>query len=356
MQSLSMKDIVFIGTSPINLLKGYLVGKENPETRIIFVDAHNRLGGAWYSDTSPKGHEIECGCHIWTYCPEVYEYIENELKIEMEQMSPSPVFKYKGMSLSYPLYTKFNSYRFLLKKTFTFNAKALKGISSNPEISYKLFGKKNRYPVQGSPIIISTLKSLMDKMTNIEFIYGKEITSVDCGDRITISMSDEKLKCDELNVTSVSSLKSIIKGSRRIDITHSRRDYIHVLVESDKKPKRKVTYDRLINDPIMHRICDISYQTKGEEHLYLVGILEEPFAKMETQAFVDALRNYLLGQKVIDESYNLSLVKTHVFPTYYINEKEREEVKNIDERIKLFYSVDLMYGFYYILREHGLIR
>ena len=89
---LSGDHIVFIGTGPLSLLKAYLVGQKNPAVKITLIEMGNRIGGAWYSDKSPKGYEIECGCHIWSYVPEVYDYLERELDIPLYELNPGAFF------------------------------------------------------------------------------------------------------------------------------------------------------------------------------------------------------------------------------------------------------------------------
>lgn len=350
-----MNEFVFIGTSPINLLKGYLVAKEDPTCQVTFIDKHERLGGAWYSDKSPEGHEIECGCHIWTYCPEVYDYLSNDLGLEMEIMSPSPVFKYGKTNLSYPLYTIKNSYQYIFKNFITLQFSKLNSIKNNPEISWRIAGKKNQYPTKGSPVLILKLKELLDKLDNVSFKYGLEIMEVMCDDRITLTTKTEQIICDELFTTSVSSFNKISRNEEVLELSHSQRDYIHILARSTTKPNYKVTYHRLVNDKIIHRITDVSYQTKEGEYLFLAGILEPAFEKHSPEELTSTLKKYLIENKVIDKSGEIEYVKSHVFPTYYIEKEAREKLEKFDPRVHCFYSIDLMYGFYYILKEHNLI-
>jgi hypothetical protein len=350
-----MEKIIFIGTSPINLLKGYLIAKENTTSEILFIDKHERLGGAWYSDTSPNGLEIECGCHIWTYCPEVYNYLSKELKIEMEVMSPSPIFKYGKTNLSYPLYTIKNSYQFILKNLATLRFSELKRVKNNPEISWRIFGKKNQYPKAGSPILIEKLKTLLDQLDNVRFEYGATINEVYCGENIELRTDQKTFFCDRLFTTSVSSFSKIANASGELNLKYSQRDYIHILAKSSKKPNYKTTYHRLVSDPIIHRITDVSYQAEQKEHLFLAGILEDAFKKYDSLELTAHLKEYLVKNKALDRDVELTFVKSHIFPTFYINPEDRKALKGFDSRIECFYSIDLMYGFYYILKEHNLI-
>lgn len=350
-----MKQVVFIGTSPINLFKGYLLAKAAPETQFTFIDQYDRLGGAWYSDKSELGHEIECGCHIWSYNPEVYKYFKETLGLNMEKMKPSPVFKYRNMNVSYPLFTIQDSYKYIFKNSITLRAKKLKAIKDSPQYYWKLFNKKNQYPKEGSPALITKLKALIDDLQNVNFLLGKHIDEINFADQIKLKGSGFEMVCDQIFATSVSSVKTLSKDKKLLKLQQNQINYIHLLVQSDKKPKKKATYHRLINDKAIHRITDVSYQSSNEEFLFLVGIHQEAYDSMEPSALVDHFRKYLLGQKIIDDGYQTKFVKEHFFPTYYISEEQREEVKNFDERIELSYSTDIMYGFYYILKEQNLI-
>ena len=85
------KNVALIGTGPISMLKALLLS-ENENLQIMLIDEQSRVGGAWYSDSSEKGHEIECGCHIWSYAPIAYNYIEKELGVPLDFMRPGPIF------------------------------------------------------------------------------------------------------------------------------------------------------------------------------------------------------------------------------------------------------------------------
>lgn len=56
--------IAIIGTGPASLLKALFLSASAPDSEITLLDTASVAGGAWYSDQSPAGYEIECGCHI----------------------------------------------------------------------------------------------------------------------------------------------------------------------------------------------------------------------------------------------------------------------------------------------------
>ena len=154
-------------------------------------------------------------------------------------------------------------------------------------------------------------------------------------------------------MTSVSEIEKISSSDQEIKIEPRRRDYIHLLLQSDKPFKKVASYWRLMSDPVIHRISDISYQTKNEENLMLAGIKEEEYYKRTPEELLDYCRNYALGTGFIDGSMELSTVKHHIFPTYYIDEAIRNEINELSpELLTVLHTTDIMYGLFYLLEGY----
>jgi len=348
-------DIIFIGTSPINLLKAYLFLKKNPDLSIHFIDINPSIGGAWFSDVTENNNRIESGCHVWSYCPEVYQFLKKEFDFELINFNPSPVFVKGKIKLPYSIKTIFDSYKYILKNTFL-NWKKLKEIKNNPSYYFKIFNKKNQYPSKGSPEFIESLLKKIKNYSNVKFTLNSKITHINCTDsNIEVYTENSVFKCEQLFLTSVTDFSMIQKNDLDIEIVSKRRDYIHVLLEFDKKALRKISYERLMNDKIIHRITDISYQTNNEEFLMLLGIKEEMYYKLTKKELFEYVKKYLISNKVIHSSHQVERIKDYIFPTYYIDLELREKIKSLDTRVKLLHSTDLMHGIFYILKEEGLI-
>lgn len=352
----SQMKIAFIGSGPVSLLRAYLIGKENPDFQITIIDQHENIGGAWYSDISKSNHEIESGCHIWSYCPEVYNYFRNEFELDLVPLKPSAVFIGNYINLPYSLKNSIDTYKFILKNLLRGKFKELKKVKSNPALQPKIFGKKNQYPVRGSVELITAMKSKIDGLKNVKFLINTLVESVHLENNPTLKLSNGEMEFDKIYLTSVSEIKKVISEGKTIELVQDRRDYIHLLLGSDQKFRKRLSYWRLMNDPVIHRISDISYQTDLQENLQLVGIKPDPFYSKTEDELLEHCIAFLRKKRVIGKNQMLERLKTYVFPTYYIKEGLRDQINKIaPDKIELIHSTDLIYGFYHILKGESLI-
>ena len=350
--------IAFIGTGPLSLLKAYILGKANPTYEIVLYDENERIGGAWYSETSPLGYEIECGCHIWSYSPEVYSYIENNLGVELKILQPGAIFVGNSIRFPYSLKNSIDTYKFIAKKILKLQFGKLAEIKSNPALHTKIIKKRNKYPPTGSPALANALVSKLSELPNIEIKTGIKIEQIHANDKINLIFGGDHIEAvDNLYLTSVSDIERIVCVNKTIDIRKKRVEYVHFLIQLNKPLLKKLFYWRIISDEVIHRMSDISYQTENKENLLLIGIKDNAFhAKTEGELLNHCILK-LKRFKLIDESFDVEKIKTHVFPTFYIDEKQREEISNlVPKEIKLMHSTDMMYGMYHLLKEEGLLN
>lgn len=349
------KDIALIGTSPIMLLKTLLLAKKFPESKLTLFDGFGKEGGAWYTDQSPMGYAIECGCHIWSYCPEVYAYIEKEIGVPLYPLKPDAIFIGKSFRVPYSAKNTIDTYKFIAKNLLKFKFKKLKEVKTNPALRTKLF-KRNKYPKWGSPELIKKLMELINEQSNVSIRPNDKIDSIHLGDKVELKGEFGGLEYDQIHMTSVSQLDYIQTAESRITIDSKQMDYIHFLVKTDRPLLKKLFYWRLIDDPVIHRISDISYQTDHKENLLLIGIKEDAFhAKKERELMLHCI-NKMKDLDLIDGEFELDLIKTHIYPTHYIDAAIREKLKNINsDQLNLIHSTDMMYGMYFLLQEEGLI-
>jgi protoporphyrinogen oxidase len=349
--------LVFVGSGPVSLLKAYLHAKDNPADEIVIIDLHKRVGGAWYSDISETGAEIECGCHIWSYEPTVYEYFKSEFGLKLIPYSPNAVFVGNIFHLPYSLKNTIDSYKHLLKNSLKGKFSVNRNIKNDPRFHKKIFGKKNLYPLKGSVELINSMKSKLDGFSHVTFDLGKQVQDILIDDSVTLIMkSGEKLNCDKVILTSVSEIETVQNSEKKIELVQDRRDYIHLLLASDEPFKKKISYWRLMNDEVIHRFSDISYQTDNKENLMLAGIKPDPFYEKTEEELADYCRQYLVKKKVIKADQDLRRIKTHVFPTYYIKEGLRDQINQLDKsKLELIHSTDIIYGFFRTLKAEGII-
>ena len=346
------KHIAFIGTGPISLLKAYLIAKENPNIKITILDSNPNFGGAWYSDKSPKGHEIESGCHIWSYSPEVYNFFRDEFGLELEAMNPSPVFVGKYMKLPYSLKNSIDTYKYIFKTLIKGKKPKTKG---HPALHARIVGKKNKYPKMGSVELINALRFKIDQIPSIKIVSNFRIVEVNLKETVQLVGTSSIIECDKIYLTSVSEIKKIKRNDSEITLEQEQVDYIHFLLELSEPARKKMKYWRLMNDPVIHRISDISYQTHHEENLLLVGIKPEAFNSMTEEQLLKHCTSSFLDYKLIGKTTHVQKIKTYIYPTFYIKDPLRKQINELaPDQIELIHSTDLIHGFYYILNKSGL--
>lgn len=345
----SAKRIAIIGTGPLSLLKAHFLSKKNPSLEITLIDSNSQIGGAWYSDFSPKGHLIECGCHIWSYAPFAYQFIEKELGVKLYDMIPPPIFVGKSASLPYSLKNTIDTYKIFLKDAVRFKFSALRNNYHKPYINYKFFGKKNKYPASGSPELIHAIEKLTHSNPQIKILLNTRVTEMQIGKNVTLISDQKEFVFDQVLLTYVSHIQKLVVPDSTLIAAPRHVDYVHFLISSDQPLKKKLTYWRLMNDSVVHRITDISYQTNHAENLFLVGIKGDAFHSQNEMQLFNHVTDLMRSLKLISAEQKFEHIKTHVFPTYYMDKTIHKALTDYPEKVETIASTDLMYGLHYLL-------
>ncbi|MFT6747775.1 MAG: hypothetical protein ACJAZ2_002132 [Glaciecola sp.] len=348
------KEYIFLGSGPICLIKAMLLLKSESTTKITFIDSASQGGGAWYSDVSPEGSEIETGCHIWSYCPITYQFIEEEIGVPLFDMTPAPVFNRGRINISYGLKGTLDSYKFILTNLLKLKFDVLKNIRNLPNIHFRLFGKRNKYPKNGSPEFIEKLLKKLEKDKRVSFVFDTDAKVIDIGSNTTVKCSDKLIECDKVFLTSTSALEELNFYDKKIEVAKEIRsvNYIHYLVQLSFPAVRKTSYIRLTSDEIIHRITDVSYQSNSGENLILIGVKEAATGLYSQDEIMAHVQSNLLSQKIINENSKVTFAKDYCFPTHYSNEKVRAAINELENnKIELLHSTDLMYGIQALLQD-----
>jgi len=178
------KEYVFVGSGPICLIKAVLLLKIKSTTKITFIDSATKGGGAWYSDLRQGESQVETGCHIWSYCPEAYKFIQEEIGVPLIDMTPAPVFNKGKLNISYGLKGTLDSYKFILTNLIKLKFDVFSRIRNLPNIHYKIFGKHIKYPRKGSPELIEKLLGKLSEDTRVSFLFDNDVKVINVGDEM----------------------------------------------------------------------------------------------------------------------------------------------------------------------------
>ncbi|MBK7128337.1 MAG: NAD(P)/FAD-dependent oxidoreductase [Crocinitomicaceae bacterium] len=291
--------IAFVGAGPLSLLKAISIAKQNPKAEIVIYDMAEKPGGSWQTKRSPEGHEIECGCHIWSYVPSVYQFIQTHLGIVLKPMRPSPQFSGKQLRIPYSWHNTLKSYSVFGRYLLKLNWKAIRNLKNDPAINFKIFNKKNHYPEKGSGILVNQLVEKIKDFPAIQIQLNSTIDLINLQTKPSLSINGHLVEFDKIFLTSVSQIKKLTTSTEEYEITASPVKYIHFLISLNQPAKQKISYLRMTNHPVVHRITDISYQTHYKENLLLVGIHENAFNKMHETDIENKIHELLLKLKII---------------------------------------------------------
>lgn len=344
--------LAMLGTGPLSLLKAYFLIKTNPDLNITLFDSSAKIGGAWYTETSTSGYEIECGCHIWSYVPRSYRFIENELGVPLFPMQPSPIIIGKKINLPLSLSNTVETYKYFAGHIVRFNFKKLRKGNKRPYMNYRLFGKKNKYPKTGSRELVQALIKKIEQEPRILIKLNCNVEQISIlPEKVNLTAEKTEYEFDKLLITPVSRFNSIRLYGEDLLIESVKVDYIHFLVRSDKSLLKALSYWRLMNDSIVHRITDISYQTENKERLYLIGIKAKAYHSTSEEKIWDYILKLLIYHKLTDKSFKIEKVKTHLFSTHYLSDDVLERLKEFSERIETIHTTDLMHGLHDLLSK-----
>jgi protoporphyrinogen oxidase len=353
---INLKQIILLGSGPISLINAFFLLKDKSLEQLTIIDSASQIGGAWYSDLSPNHHKIECGCHIWSYCPEVHDFIIKQLGVPLYPISPKPVFNKGKINISYPAKSILDSYKFILQNILSLKFENIKNIKKSPKVYYTVVNKKNVYPKHGSPELIDALYSILKRDERVNFFLNEKVDAILINEKVTVTTESNSFVCDKLFVTSTSHLNQITHHEKTIDVKNTKIDYIHFLISLNKGAKKTSPYIRLTSDSIIHRVADISYQTDFKENLLLFGIKEDGYHRQSREEILSHIRSYLESQNIIDKSYTLDFIKEHIFPTYYSTQKTRDSINKLDlSKIELIHSTDIMHGIYFLMERYASI-
>lgn len=159
-----------------------------------------------------------------------------------------------------------------------------------------------------------------------------------------IQNTKKTFSADKVFVTSVSQIDEIKHFKKKsIVIEPNTLNYVHFLFSSSEKLPKNLNYCRFMKDEHIHRYTNLSSQTDNKENLFIVGVFQSSFEKNDKQFIQDYIQEKLEKSKIL-QGQSISLLKVFEYKTNYISQKHSNEIREIDDRIELLHSTDLMNG------------
>lgn len=194
-----------------------------------------------YIYISPGGYEIESGCHIWTYVPESYKFLENELALKLYDVYPHPVFVSKNLKIPYSVKNTLDTYKYCAKLFFTGKWKKFRDLKKEPNIQFRIFGKRNKYPSLGLVELISRLNDEIKKYPNINLRLNTVIQQIEIkSNKVSLTLNEsEKADFDLMYLSYVSKLNRLIIQNEVKEVKKQKSKLHSLLIQTGQTTSKK---------------------------------------------------------------------------------------------------------------------
>lgn len=355
-------DKAYIGTGPISVVDASLTDKSG--SRVLMIDEKDQLGGAWVSiNVGDFGH-LEIGCHIWSYNKKAYDFLENFFDLNLIELTPQPFFIKGKTRLIYDHKNGITSLKKSLGYIKRFDFKQLGSyLRHNPAARFPLFPKKYLYPKGGARDLQNAIKEKISK-SNITTAMETQITTLNKLDAEweLVSTEGKSYKTENITLTATSAVREINYKGQSIQLTHRHLNYTHFHVVVKGELLKPCSYIRVLDDPIIHRISDITYQLEtkvGEGYtVILIGVFDAELSNLNegkddaiaTRYIVD----YLIAKGFLAPDPLIEFAQKNKFETTYIAPEQIAVINALDDTIQVMATTDLVYGIYHKMSDWGL--
>lgn len=325
--------------------------------KVILIDQQAEPGGAWTSIQVGEYGKLELGCHIWSYNKKVYQFLEDQLALNLINLSPQPYLTNGKWKVTYDRKNAAITIKhlFSLLKRLQFKA-ILEFISQNPSARIPIFAKTYKYPAGGSREFQERLNQTITN-SGITFKGETQVNSIQYKNKLwSCELNNEKkIIGKNIQLTSCSNLDSLIFEDKKITIPTDPVSFTHYHIVYKKQCLKPVSYIRIMNDKYIHRISDITYQLENSatnHTILLVGVFEDALKKDGVEADnIHPINDRLIDLGYIDKDNEILYHQKNTYQTSHIPTATRDEINALDPSIQLVRSTDLIYGIRYQMRK-----
>ena len=337
-------DALIIGSSPLMLLEAFYLTVSGK--KVLIVEKRDNLGGAWSLLDFFEHKSVESGCHIWYRDKKVYDFLKNDLGLNLEPFSPQPTIVINNKRYPYKFKTLIN----LSTSIRTFKGvsriiRSLKSIKDESSIVSKYY-----YPKQGSVELMKKLFMIVERM-DIKIMKQSEVERIDLKNgQVSVTINKgEKIDCKEVVAASHSELGEVhYKGKVKViknNLENSNYN-IHMLIEGGLE--RTFSYIHVFGNDKLIRVGDLSFQLNEGIGNSLVCLQINPSLfeeNGESEETVLIALEELKRQKIISENAKLLKYKFSNYTCQYRNFEETIEVKSkLGSQVRFLNTINLIYS------------
>ncbi len=343
-------DLIYVGTGPISVVDALCTAAKD-EHSVLIIDEKNQLGGAWVAIEVGEYGRLEIGCHIWSYNRKAYDFLRSFLELELIALSPSPQIINGNKTLAYDYKMVVLTLRRLASDLFRFKLKSLINfVRKNPSARLPLIPKTYLYPKGGARDFQHALVKAVEKSTVQLALNHKVIALRKVEQWWELKTGTGNLYYSKaVKLTATSAVKRIEANGKQLDIQHRNVTYSHFHLVIDQQLKKPLSYLRVMDDQLIQRITDITYQLEWSKNsaytVLLIGIFFDKKDRNATEDnLVQHLLTYLKGHNWLADSAQLIYSQLNHFETTYIPADQLKSIGAIDETLEVIATTDLIYG------------
>ena len=347
-------DYIIIGSGLVSIIESLALEKSGKS--VLVIERKSKVGGVWVAINVGEYGRLELGCHIWTYQKRSYRFLRKFLDIQLIKVSPQPFFLKGNIKLIYDYKVVLITLERVFRDLFSLKLKSLfKYVFFDPASRFSLFPKKYLYPIGGAKEFQSTLQNKLND-SNIEVVLNTGVQRLTkTGNDWLVETKAMSYKAKNVVLTVNSTITEIVKNNRRIKLQHKSLNYVHFHIVLKGSAKEAISYIRVLDNRVIHRVSDISYQldAKHDNHIMLlVGVFENAIGDFANdESLVQYILDFLQAKNFIDKENELLFSQKNIFENNIIQRNQLDEIRNFDSNLELLTTTDLMYGIYHRLNK-----
>lgn len=349
--------ISYIGSGPISVIDALCTAARD-ERSVLIIDEKKQLGGAWVAIEVAEYGRLEIGCHIWSYNRKAYDFIKSFFELELITLTPSPQIINGNKTLAYDYKMVVLTLKRLASDLFRFKLKSLTHfVQKNPSARLPLIPKSYLYPKGGARAFQHALINAVEK-SSVQVALNHKVIALRKVDQLwELKTETGNLYYSKaVKLTATSAVKRIEANGKQLEIQHRNVTYSHFHLVIDQQLKKPLSYVRVMDDHLIHRITDITYQlefAKNSAHtVLLIGVFYDKKGDDAAEAdLVQHILTYLKKQNWLTASAQLVYSQLNHFETTYIPADQLKSIEALDETVEVIASTDLIYGIHSKLKD-----